>query len=706
MQQLSLFLMTVLLSFSAVNHAQELNYETTTFQIKRSNVVDPSNVSEPDFQAQLIHREAPKPDGNTMKAYLRHQKALSNALYPRQQAAAASKKRITNPVIRGMDYGLERIAPNGNTFRLYGGLPNDNALAISNDGVVLTAMNSLVHAYNIDSDSVVLEKGYLSLKLMAGYQGASSDHFFDPKLIYDEQADRFILVFLKNNTPSSNTIVLAFSSSTNVSDDWYVYELPGNPLNNNRWTDFPTVSLSGEEVFVSGNLIVPGEPWQTGFDGSVIWQIDKNDGYSNENELSTKLHSNITYNGTYIRNLHLVRGANGVADRQFALSNRNFDLANDTIFLLEIEGALSNGDPTLNIQLGTSDLNYGVPPNGIQFNTDTSDAGSGLQTNDARVLGAILFDDQIQFVSNTKHHPTGAAAIYHGIIKKFEQPEVTGHIISSNLDYGYPNIAWSGNEDCDRETIIAFNHTSRDVFPGISCVYYSNTGEYSEPQILKEGTGYIDRINDNGYERWGDYFGLQRRFNKTNYLYSFGYYGDETNRNSGWVNELISPDSSIFDLSFEWLEHTTSCDQQVEIQPIGGLAPYVFEWEGFPFNTDETSPLLCPEDTVYLTVTDQRACVQKRQFVGQALVISEPTLAPNPATDYFSLFFELDAPQQIEVGLHDMSGRLMHRLLTKLAKKGSNEVQFSTSPLSSGVYYLKVYDAKGKELLSEKLVKI
>ena len=46
-------------------------------------------------------------------------------------------------------------------------------------------------------------------------------------------------------------------------------------------------------------------------------------------------------------------------------------------------------------------------------------------------------------------------------------------------------------------------------------------------------------------ERWGDYLGIQSKFDNPCFVYSSGYYSIDFNRNSTWVSELISPDTSV-----------------------------------------------------------------------------------------------------------------------------------------------------------------
>lgn len=681
-------------------------YKTKSYSISQKATASP-RTTEPRYNPVLKNIELPTPGGNSEKSYLMRQKIKSRAVYPIKETSVKQKKgTASNPKV-GRDYGLFWYSNSGTKREITGGRPNDNTLAVSNDGIVLSSLNSSVYAYDLNTDTTAFEKQKMSLAAMAGGQASITDYYYDPKLIYDEEADRFILVFLKNNDPETNKIVVCFSTSSDPNDDWNVYEIPGNPLNNNRWTDFPTVSISGGDVFITGNLIIPNVSWQVGFDGSVIWQIEKESGYNSDVELNTKLYSDITYGGKYIRNLHLVRGANGVADKQYLLSNRNFDVTNDTIFVMDIEGSLSDATQELNINFGKSNLNYGVPPNGRQEDTDTSDPTNGLQTNDGRVLAAIKHGDEIQFVSNSMNPATGFSGIYHGVITNFENPEITARIIGDPVkDFGYPNIAWTGNEDCDNEVIIAFNHTSPTDFPGISCVYVDNDREYSDVVVLKEGENYVDRTSG-GNERWGDYFGLQRKYNEPGKVYSFGFFAKESKVNTGWNHEIMSPDTSKLEISLTYENLSTSCEQTVEVVPTGGVGPYTYNWDNHPTYTSQISPALCADDSLIVQVIDSRGCEVSQVIyakTGGEEFTGESTLFPNPFVNQFIVQFELDKNATVEAAIFDLKGNLIDEVLRQDTKLGVNELIFSLEPLERGHYIVKV-KANGKEIITEKVVK-
>ena len=686
----SLFFTLIIISSSLFGQ----DFRKTNFSIKKSKTITEFREQSP-FLETVNNLEMPLPDGNSSKSYLLRQKIKSKELFKtyKNETQQPYLKSTLQPIV-GDSFVPQRWI-NGINYPVYGGIPSDNTLALSNDGILMISMNSNVWAYDLNADTTLFEDQIITLKNFA--DGLSLSNYYDPKLAYDPDEDRFVLALLKDNDPQNSEVIMCFSSTNDPRDPWYVYNLPGNPLNNNRWTDFPTISITTDKVYFTANLIVPNEPWQTGFDGSIIWEMDKFEAYAGDTTMEAELYDNITFGGNYIRNLHLITGAEGNVDKQFLLSNRNFDIQNDTIFFLEID----NG--SLNISALTSDTPYGVPPNARQFDTDTTDPTEGLQTNDARVLGGILIDDEIQFVSNTVNPVTGFSAVYHGLVENvFNSPTLSATIIGDSVkDFGYPNIAWSGNEACDREVIIGFNHSSFTDFPGNSTVFCDNDRQYSPVLELKKGGNFVNRLQG-GYERWGDYYGLQRKYNSGE-IYSFGYLAMPNNGNSGFIAQLFSPDTSQVRVALEAIEHSF-CDVRIEATPIGGTAPFEYAWNDNDFSSDNTFTGACVNDTVQCVIKDARSCIDTLRYIVPPKAIGSGNVYPNPTNDLIAVQFQIEEAQPVYLEIYDAGGRLVKKLETIPAKKGLNEYQFSMSPLSQGVYTLLLF-ANDQVIQQDKIVK-
>jgi hypothetical protein len=470
-------------------------------QVKLTDVPD-------DFMASVYLDEAPFPGGNSDKALLKAIKEQSAMRFPRKSGKPSEKSLVPVPlVITGYDV-------HGGT-----GIPPDNYLAVSDSGRLASVINSSIYVYQADSGSLLYNKSLsgftsgLGLSSINGYR-------FDPKVIFDPVADRFIAVVLSGTNQYSN-VVLAFSQTADPAGVWNLYKLSGNPFQDSTWFDYPAIAITENEFFLTGNQLRYNSSWQTGFSQSIIYQVNKASGYSGDS-LEMNLWSDIDYVGRPIRNLHPAKGGGSVkGPEQVFLSNRNFAVQNDSIFIVKINGEIGTPSCSLSITHALTDLPYGAAPNGRQKNTAKT-----LATNDGRVLGAFVEGDEVQFVSNSVDTLNGNAAIYHGKITGVNSGNysITGTLISlDSLDFGYPNITYVEQGTGGHASIISFNHSGPNRFPGFSALYFDGTA-HSDILPLKEGLTFIDRLSQMD-QRWGDYSGSQRLWSVPGVVWVEGIYG-------------------------------------------------------------------------------------------------------------------------------------------------------------------------------------
>lgn len=674
-------------------------YSSQQFQVAKITTVDPKTLP-PDFNPALIHLEMPMPGSS--KYMLQLLKQRSAKLFPRKQAHGKSWKNSGEQEIEiGKNFPVAStfLLPTGDTLvsHIAGGIPNDNTICISNGGKLITAFNTRIFTYNTFTDTMV--QPVLSLHSFSS-EFTLNDKY-DPKLLYDPIADRFILVFLNGRESNESLIIVAFSSTNDPSDAWHLYGLSGNPLGDSTWTDYPAMAITNNELFITGNLLRDSEPWQTGFSQTVVWQVDKQDGYNGDSLLTTRLWHDIEYNGERVRNLNPVQGgSNPTGPNMYLLSNKNFTLLSDTVYLVEITGEQDSPSTKIKISMGQPDTPYGAPPNGRQDHVDS------MATNDARVLGAFIENGEIQFVANTIDTATGFAAVYHGFVSNLETtPQFSGRILrDDSLDFGYPNIAYTGNDSCSRQAVIGFNHTSPERNPGFSALLYHSDDTYSNLYSLKEAESPVDRLS--GYERWGDYFGIQRKYNEPGTVWLAGFYG-RSNSNFTWVYELFTPVETAL---AAFVSNTTnpsaygSADGNLNLSIQGGYPPYSTIWNSNLGNTySDTMISNLPTGTYAAQVTDNAGCT-----ANSSATLIEPnpssTVFPNPFTGEVNIFFEMTASEMVYISLYDLKGALVKEMYHDKVKQGRNVFSFSTSPIVQGTYIIKITSA-GKLIHSQKIVK-
>jgi hypothetical protein len=591
------------------------------FIIPKGATINVSDITE-DWNPVIQNIEMPQPNGKSEKQKINSIKDSLSKVYPKKNTNAVSKIPVAIPA-PFLARNLQGNVYNSST-------PNDNDIAISNGNKIVSVQNSTVFKYDLDSASTL---GYISLSSFASAL-ANPNTKYDPKVIYDPVQDKFILVFLNGFTDTTSSITVAFSTSNDPNGSWNLYELPGNPFNNGLWTDYPMMAMTDQEVFITGNLLYPDSSWQTGFNETVIWQVNKFSGYTGL-PIQAMVHNNISCVGKPVRNLCPVKGGIDTygPDMNF-LSNRNLDAQNDTVFLVHINDTIGAPGQTITVTPLISPVSYFMPPQAAQ-------PGAGIQlleTNDSRILGAFIENDKIQYVHNCLDTATGNAAVFHGIINDVStSPFIISKIISDTLlEIGYPNISYAGMGTTDQTAIISFDHTALTVFPGVSALTTDGLGSYSPFTIVKSGLNYLSILSGN--ERWGDYSGSQRKYNEPGIVWVNGLWANASRKNTTWIGEL-------------------------SLTSLAGI---------------NEQPIISS--------------------------INEMMLFPNPTADLMNVTLSLEKTEYLQFEIYDLTGKMVKVLLREKVKAGKNNFSFSTSPLSNGIYFLKV-TSSNKEILTQKFIK-
>jgi hypothetical protein len=500
-----------------------------TFTVPLAGKVNLRNVDD-KYQAQVFSLEAPEPDGQGKQAAFRTQKAEVERLFPHRRAVTTTQNKtaaaaLPPVIVRG-------FVPDSNTS-----IPPDNYMAVNNGIDGINVMNSRLSVVNIGTGTIINRKSLQSFTnaIIPSPGPINPYHRYDPKVMYDQEADRFYFVTLAG-VNDANHIIIGFSQTSDPTGDWNFYKFVGDYGSDSTWFDYPTIAITKDEVFLTGNKLVYNGSFQTGFVRSVIYQMKKRDGYAGL-PLTTRIWDNVTYGGAPIRNLFPVKGGGSLkGPAQHFLSVRNMSTLNDSVFLVTIADTLGSTANTLSAVGMKSNLSYGFPPNGRQPKVIDK-----LQTNDARVLGAYIEGSEIQFVSTTLQPATGADAIYHGIMSNVPtSPSVVAQYITvDTMDFAYPNISFAGKNAGLNTSIISFDYSGPSHYPGVSAVFWDGTS-HSPVVEVKKGDSAIKLLTDS-VQRWGDYTGSQPKWNGIGHVWIVGLYGRANRSYGDWMALLKSP---------------------------------------------------------------------------------------------------------------------------------------------------------------------
>ncbi len=387
------------------------------------------------------------------------------------------------------------------------GTPPDNSMAISNGGYIVTANNDGIEYYNASGS-------FLYFDFWSDFfnDNTLTATLYDPKVIYDSGYDRFVMVVLHGSTASTSKVIVCFSKTNNPQNGWWVYKLTGNPLNNNCWFDYPSLGVSNNEIYVTGNLFVTNGS----FNQAIVYQIPKAAGYAGNN-INWQYWSNLSstpyvattlvpasngHQGNYGPGIYLVSNKSGGDNRI-----RLWDLTDDM-----------RGNPQMN--------SYTINTTSYSPSADASQLGTTdkLDNGDCRIQNAFYLNGIVHYVFHSDIGSGWNGINYNRLTVSNSTNQSSTFGLQGSFDYSYPAVVPFSTSTSDKSVMIAFLRSSSSTYPQVRVVNCDNTMQWSSSTLVKAGETYVNIIN--GDERWGDYTGISRRHNSgTPRIWLAGCYG-------------------------------------------------------------------------------------------------------------------------------------------------------------------------------------
>lgn len=455
-------------------------------------------------------------------------------------------------------------------------IPMDNSMAVSRNGFVVSAINSNL-IFTLQDGTVTFSRSLSDFfKILS-----LGTHMFDPRVIYDPEQDRFIVVTLHSSSPPSSYICIAVSKTEDPNGEWNFYKVKGDQEENGVWFDFPNIALSQKDFFIAGNMFTS----EGTFRYSTIFQISKEGIYAGE-DMVYKSYSDIKNvdQGTIFNPVPVMSGWKNLTNKMYFISiggggfNLHYvDLPVAENAILEVKKV---SGPTI-----------AFPPEAKQKGTDVV-----LNTGGTRIRCAIIQNDVIHFASQT-NTPSGNVGIYYGRLYLSKDKVYRTILADPEKDLAYPTLTSFGREENSEEFLLNYTYAGENVFPGqaVRLVCGSlDTFYWSNEVVTKLGSTPIGTTADASV-RWGDYSGACRRFLDDRVeSWICGTYG-MANAHNTWIAQLLSEEdfeSPILDFS----AYPTSAlkDSVVTFSDLSNAIPLKREWL-FPGGTPDTSTAEKPQ---------------------------------------------------------------------------------------------------------------
>jgi len=367
--------------------------------------------------------------------------------------------------------------------------PPDNEMAISTNGYIVSVINSAFSYYDRDGNALLSDLTYGNFLSQLGI----SNFLFDPKVLYDPVAERFIMVVLSGNNSTSSQVVVAFSVAEDPSEGWNIYTFGGDYLDGN-WFDYPNIGISANDLFISGNLFTNDDD----FDQTVLLQIKKENGYQGT-DMEWEYFNDVSNDeGAAFTVVPLSHGYDEeYGPGVFMVSTRGF--GGENVWLYEVTDSV-NADQTLNA--------FTIPT------TLYEAAGSALQQGSTSVIGTggcrirngFYSNGFVHFVFGFDLNFTSYSAVRYTRINVETLEEENASFGIANMDCAYPSIIPFGMDSSSEEVMIGFLNSNQFIYPQMSVVHCDGDLNFSEHAVVKTGEAPITTLGG-ANQRWGDYSG-------------------------------------------------------------------------------------------------------------------------------------------------------------------------------------------------------
>lgn len=630
----------------------------------------------------------------------------------RQAKAAKKAIKASSEIGIGNDHGGRAVTPVMGTGilanRMNFSTPPDNTMAISNGGRIVSIDNETIEYYNQSGSAVSLnvyhDDFFNSLNLVSA--------IFDPRVIYDSEADRFIYVILHGFSSATSKILVCFSKTNNPQDGWWIYQLSGNPLNDGSWTDFPQIGISNNELYITGNLFFNNST----FNQAVIYQVTKQQGFSGQ-PLTYQVWDDIedAGGGKAFAIVPVSYGQQGnYGPGCYFISSRAGGW--NRLSLFELTDDLTASNEQLNV------FSVSVPPYSPAADAQQSGSFDDLENGDCRMQHAFYLNGLVHAVLPADYQNSAYSGInYYRISVSDLQDTESSSFGQTGFDHCYPSLASFGLDECDRSVMIGFLRSASNIFPEVRVVNCDNLMQWSASAQVKAGQTYVDMLS--GLERWGDYTHMQRKHNEAQpEVWMAGCYGANNTTPHAWraylaeikgtyepapvpVVDFQADDTlgyEIFQTDFHdnTLNNPTSWAWTFE----GGLPPTSSQANptityadtgrfdvklivGNAFCTDS----LFRENYIHVLSSDTQT-TDTGLAVGSLTGLRHLSVYPNPVSAFELIHTNITVAQlaHVYVQVIDMQGKTMKVLFDDNLKAGTHRLRFNKLALPAGQYILQV----------------
>jgi hypothetical protein len=573
---------------------------------------------------------------------------------------------------------------------------------------------------------------------------------FDPKVIYDQYADRFVVVCLEQwdsayGDPSDESrILLAVSKTGDPNAGWWYTQINAKTTISGipTWSDYPGFAVDDKAVYVTSNMYNFAS--YAGVYGVRLWIVDKGLAagfYAGGAAAVTKHDPYATTGGLALTTqpTHMFGVLPATWGTFLVGYSGLYDGLQEYVQVVQVTnplGAVTFG-PAQFIPVGPIENPTVALPDAPQLGS-----AALIEVNDRRALNAVWRDNELAMgaeILPTQGADAGQTTAHWWLLRTtlpaavtlLDQGNIGGEDIAPEATTFFPAVMldWCDNLG------VGFSLSAPSIYCG---AYYTGrlkndpAGTVQPTGALAPGTDWYVRTFGGPRNRWGDYSGIALDPVDDNTMWIFNEYtslrgylsGGEDGRWSTQVGsfKLTCPTTAVAVTRFDAIATT----EGVEL-----MGSFVSDSDFFRVNVYRGDPD-SPFDPAFLTGFDNtdrtsfrftdssvepgrayryRVGVVDRdgEYLSPIVDVHVPTMrlvleqnSPNPFNPTTTIRFVLPAKEHVRLAIYDTGGRLVRTLADEVRGRGPNELLWdgldnNGSAVSSGVYFYRLEAGKVHE---------
>jgi len=556
---------------------------------------------------------------------------------------------------------------------------------------------------------------------------------FDPKVIFDQYTERFIVITLERSTsvPTGSYILVAVSKTSDPNMGWWYLAIDSklSIAGGDTWADYPGLAIGPNAVYITNNMFTMAGSL---YAGSRLWIIDKTPFY-NGGAPSWNVYNPYAAGGnaTTTQPAHMFGAAPGGMGTYLCSYSGLSDGTNEYVQVVQVLNPL--GAVTFNHQFvligDIEGPSFPALPDAPQATIATL-----IEVNDRRALNAVWRNNELWVsttilpnagpdLNQTTAHWFNLNASGVGSILLTDQGDVGAEDLGASTYTFFPSLMV---DKCGNMGI-GFAASNNQIYASACYTGRLSTdpaGTVQSTGMLAAGLDYYTRTFNSGRNRWGDYSGISIDPGDEVTFWVYNEYADargtplgtptETGR---WATEWGSfvmgcHPVAVSITGFQaqaigaGVELTASFASdgdrfRVDVYRSGGGAPALYKSiehnseQSFRYVDRYVEPgvtyryhiavedldgrYLSPTSTVFIPVRD-------------ALLLQNK---PNPFNPVTTIRFVLPEAEHVQLSVFDSQGKLVNVLMDELRGSGAHDVEWNGTDrlgnrVGSGVYFYRI----------------